>query len=95
MLLIETIRNTRLVDGGSAIGIVFPAMFALGTVLVSRYFANVHLDTDAILYGNIEFSSFDRWFVTGRDLGPQSIWVMSILCVVNVAFLGLFTKSSR
>jgi manganese/zinc/iron transport system permease protein len=95
VLLIETVRNTRLVDGGSAIGIVFPAMFALGTVLVSRYFANVHLDTDAILYGNIEFSSFDRWFVADRDLGPQSIWIMSILCVINVAFLGLFYKELK
>lgn len=95
VLLIETIRNTRLVDGGSAIGIVFPAMFALGTVLVSRYFANVHLDTDAILYGNIEFSSFDRWFLADRDLGPQSIWVMSILCVINVAFLSLFYKELK
>ncbi len=95
VLLIETIRNTRLVDGGSAIGIVFPAMFALGTVLVSRYFANVHLDTDAILYGNIEFSSFDRLFVGNRDLGPQSIWVMSILCVINSAFLWLFYKELK
>lgn len=95
VLLIESIRNTRLVDGGSAIGIVFPAMFALGTVLVSRYFANVHLDTDAILYGNIEFSSFDTLVVGGFDLGPQSLWVMGTLCVINLGFLGLFYKELK
>ena len=53
----------------AAIGIVFPAMFALGTVLVTRYFANVHLDADAILFGNIEFAAFDRVF-DGRRSGP-------------------------
>lgn len=46
-------------------GIVFPVMFALGTVIVSRYFSNVHLDSDAILMDNIEFSVFDRLTVGG------------------------------
>ncbi|MCA9877082.1 MAG: metal ABC transporter permease, partial [Thermomicrobiales bacterium] len=30
--LVEALQKTRRVDGGSAIGIIFPAMFALGTV---------------------------------------------------------------
>jgi hypothetical protein len=63
--LVETSRRTRRVDGGSAMGIVFPVMFALGTVIVSRYFSNVHLDSDAILMDNIEFSVFDRLTVGG------------------------------
>ncbi len=88
--LVEALQRTRLVDSGSAIGIVFPAMFALGTVLVSRFFANVHLDTDAILYGNIEFVNFDRLFIGDRDLGPQSLWVMGGLGIINVSFLALF-----
>ena len=33
---VEAMQRTRRVDGGAAIGIVFPAMFALGTVLVTR-----------------------------------------------------------
>jgi manganese/zinc/iron transport system permease protein len=93
--LVEALQKTRRVDGGAAIGIVFPAMFALGTVLVTRFFADVHLDTDAILYGNIEFSGFDRLYVDGRDLGPQSIWVMGILCIVNLAFVALFYKELK
>ena len=77
---VEAMQRTRLVDGGAAIGIVFPAMFALGTVLVTRQFSDVHLDADAILFGNIEFVAFDTLTIDGRDLGPQSIWVMSLLC---------------
>jgi len=93
--LVEALQRTRRLDGGAAMGIVFPAMFALGTVLVSRFFSDVHLDTDAILYGNIEFSFFERLFVGDRDLGPQSLWVMSILLVINVAFLALFYKELK
>jgi len=93
--LVEALQRTRRVDGGSAIGIVFPAMFALGTVLVSRFFADVHLDTDAILYGNIEFVNFDRLFIGDRDLGPQSLWVMGGLGVINVTFLALFYKELK
>lgn len=93
--IVEALQRSRYLDGGSAMGIVFPAMFALGTVLVSRYFANVHLDTDAILYGNIEFSFFNRFIVGDRDLGPQSIWIMSTLLVINLIFLGLFYKELK
>ncbi len=95
VLLVEALRNTRRVGGDSAIGIVFPAMFALGTVLVSRFFADVHLDTDAILYGNIEFANFDILTINGYDLGPQSLWVMSALCIINLAFIACFYKELK
>jgi manganese/zinc/iron transport system permease protein len=93
--LVAALQRSRKVDEGSAIGLVFPAMFALGTVLVSKYFANVHLDTDAILYGNIEFSFFDRFLFNGRDLGPQSVWIMSGLLVINLIFLLVFYKELK
>jgi manganese/zinc/iron transport system permease protein len=93
--LVEAMQRTRLVDGGAAIGIAFPAMFALGTVLVTRQFADIHLDADAILYGSIEFVAFDTLVIGDRDLGPQSIWVMSFLCVINLLFIGLFYKELK
>jgi manganese/zinc/iron transport system permease protein len=93
--LVEALRNTKRVGGESAIGIVFPAMFALGTFLVSKYFANVHLDTDAVLYGNIEFAAFDVFLLGGLYLGPQSLWVMGALCVINLLFVTLFFKELK
>jgi manganese/zinc/iron transport system permease protein len=93
--LVEALQNSGRVQGGEAMGIVFPAMFALGTVLVTRFFSDVHLDTDSILYGNIEFSSFDRLVVGGQDLGPQSLWIMGALVVMNVLFLALFFKELK
>jgi manganese/zinc/iron transport system permease protein len=93
--LVQALQNTQRVGSESAIGIVFPAMFALGTFLVSKYFANVHLDTDAVLYGNIEFSAFDVLRVNGLNLGPQSLWVMGALCVLNLLFVTLFFKELK
>lgn len=93
--LVEALQRTRRVEGAEAMGIVFPAMFALGTILISRYFAQVHLDTDAILFGNIEFSAFDRLIISGRDLGPQSLWVMSVLLVLNIGVLTLLYKELK
>ena len=47
------IGRSQRVGGESAIGIVFPAMFAIGTFLVSKFYRDVHLDAAAVLYGNI------------------------------------------
>lgn len=92
---VEALQNTRRVGGESAIGIVFPAMFALGTFLVTRFAANVHLDADAVLFGNIEFAPFDPLLVGEANLGPLSIWVMGALCVLNALFIGLFYKELK
>lgn len=93
--IVQTLQNTGRVGNESAIGIVFPAMFALGTFLVSKYFANVHLDTDAILYGNIEFASLDIFLLGDTNLGPQSFWVMGALCIINGLFIALFYKELK
>ena len=59
----------RLVAEDAAIGLVFPALFSLGVILISRYAGGVHLDTDVVLLGELAFAPFDRLIVAGRDLG--------------------------
>jgi manganese/zinc/iron transport system permease protein len=95
VLIVQGLERTRKLDISAAIGIAFAAMFALGTILISRFFRNVHLDTDAILFGNIEFSSFDRFYLGERDLGPASFWIMGALLVINLGFLLLFYKELK
>jgi manganese/zinc/iron transport system permease protein len=92
---VEALQNTRRVGGQAAIGIVFPAMFAFGTFLVSRFFSDVHLDTDAVLYGNIEFAAQDVLIVGDSVLGPQSFYVMGGLLLFNLLFVGLFYKELK
>lgn len=93
--LVEALERTRRLDSSAGLGIVFPAMFALGVVLITRFFTNVHLDADAILFGSIEFSFFNRLNIAGRDLGPESVWIMSVLLVMNLAFLAFFYKELK
>jgi manganese/zinc/iron transport system permease protein len=93
--LVEALQNTRKVGGESAIGIVFPAMFALGTAVVSKFYANVHIDTDAVLYGNIEFAAFDPLIINGANWGPQPLWTMGGLTLLNLLFVWLFFKELK
>lgn len=90
--LVELLTRTGLLREDASMGLVFSALFALGVVLVSRYAGDVHLDTDAVLLGEIAFAPLDRWIVGDVDLGPRSLWVMSAVLVLNGGFVTLFYK---
>ena len=93
--LVEVIRNTRLIAEDAAIGIVFPALFSMGVILIAQYAGDVHLDTDAVLLGELAFAPFDRFSIGQYDLGPRSLWVMSAILLVNLTFIGFFYKELK
>lgn len=95
VFLIEALERTRLVKTDAAIGLVFPALFALGVVLVARYASDVHLDTDAVLLGDPAFSWIERFAPAGRDLGPLALWTMGGVLLLNLAFVVLFFKELK
>lgn len=95
VVLVEALTRSGRVKQDAAIGLVFPALFALGVLVVSKYFANVHIDTDAVLYGEIAFAPFDTIVVGGRDLGPQSLWVLGGLGLLNAGFLAMLYKELK
>lgn len=93
--LVELLNSTRLVKEDAAIGLVFPVLFSLAVILISRFAGNVHLDTDAVLLGELAFAPFDRvaWF--GVDIGPRALVVGAGLVVLNLAFVSLFYKELK
>jgi manganese/zinc/iron transport system permease protein len=93
--LVEALFRTGLVKEDTAIGLVFPALFSIGVILISRYAANVHLDTDAVLLGELAFAPFDRLAVRGVDLGPKALWLAGIVGLVNLLFIALFFKELK
>jgi ABC-type Mn2+/Zn2+ transport systems, permease components len=93
--LTEALTRSRRVKEDTAIGLVFPALFALGVLLVSRFFSNVHLDTDAVLFGEIAFAPLETWRIGGRDLGPTALWTLGGLTALNAGFLALFYKELK
>ncbi|MDX1419640.1 MAG: metal ABC transporter permease [Rubricoccaceae bacterium] len=93
--LIEALGNTRLVKGDAAIGLVFPALFSIGVILIARYASGVHLDTDAVLLGDLAFAWIERVEAGGRDLGPQALWVVAALLGLDLLFVVLFYKELK
>ncbi len=53
VVLTEIIQRSGLVKQDAALGLAFPFLFAIAVILVTRYADNVHLDTDAVLVGEI------------------------------------------
>ncbi|MCD4748841.1 MAG: metal ABC transporter permease [Thermoanaerobaculales bacterium] len=93
--LIEALHRTRLVAEDAATGLVFPAFFSLGVIMVSRWAGNVHLDTDSVLLGELAFAPFDRWIVAGKDLGPSALWMMSGILVLNLVLILVAAKELK
>ncbi len=71
VVLVEFIQKTKLVKEDTAIGLVFPVLFSIGVIMIAKNANEVHLDTDAILLGELAFAPFDRVLVDGSDLGPK------------------------
>jgi manganese/zinc/iron transport system permease protein len=93
--LVELLIRTQRVREDAAIGLVFTALFSAGILLVSLFADDVHLDTDSVLLGELAFAPFERLEVAGYDLGPQSLWVMSGILLLNVVFIAVFYKELK
>jgi manganese/zinc/iron transport system permease protein len=93
--LVELLHGTRLVREDAAIGLVFPVLFSLGVILISRFAGDVHLDIDAVLLGELAFAPFTRFVVLGYDLGPRTLYIMGGILLLNVLFLLLFYKELK
>jgi manganese/zinc/iron transport system permease protein len=93
--LVELLQRTRLVREDAAIGLVFPILFSIAVILISRYAGNVHLDTDVVLLGELAFAPFDRFIVRGHDLGPLQLYVMGGILILNAIFILLFYKELK
>lgn len=93
--LVELLNKTRLVKEDAAIGIVFPVLFSIGVILIARFAGDVHLDTDAVLLGELAFVPFDRFIVGGNDLGPKALFVMSGVGLLTGLFILIFYKELK
>lgn len=93
--LTEMLSRTRLVSEDSAIGIVFPFLFAIAIILITRHADSVHLDTDAVLMGELAFAPFNRWIWAGRDMGAKALYTTAILLLLNLGLIALFFKELK
>lgn len=86
----EYLTRTGLIAGDAPQGLVFPALFSVGVILVSLEFSDVHLDTHTVLVGDLNLAGFRQLTVGGVDVGPASLYVMLGVAALNAAFICLF-----
>lgn len=95
VVLVEKIQNTKLVKEDTAIGLVFPALFSIGVIMIAQFANDVHLDIDAVLLGELAFTPFDRFYFDGVDIGPKSLWVIGIILLLTLLLLFSFFKELK
>ncbi|CAK7034216.1 metal ABC transporter permease [Tissierella sp.] len=95
VFLTEMLNSTKLVSEDSAIGIVFPLLFSIAIIIISRYAGSVHLDTDSVLLGELAFAPFDRMRIFGVDIGAKSMYSMGIILIINLLFVIIFFKELK
>lgn len=95
VFLVELGNRSRRLQEDASIGVVFPALFSIGVILISRYAGQVDLDLDCVLYGEIAYTPWDLLEVGGRSLGPRALWINGIILLVDLVFVGLFYKELK
>lgn len=95
VVLVEALGATRLIKEDAAIGLSFPLFFSIGVILISKFAGNVHLDTDAVLLGELAFVPFNRLSIWGMDLGPSAMYELGGIVIINFMLIQRFYKELK
>ncbi len=94
VVLSEVLARSRLVRMDAAIGLVFPALFAAGVLLIALNARNLHLDVDSVLLGEIGFVWLNTYRVAGVAV-PVSVLTLGVVLVVNLCAVLAFWKELK
>lgn len=94
VVLTELLVSTRKVKDDAAIGLVFPALFSAGVLLLNLYARDVHIDTHTVLLGEIGFVWLDTIAIGGYAV-PQALVWMGVVTLVNALFVVLLFKELK
>ena len=95
VFLVEIFNRSRRLTEDASIGVVFPALFSVGVILISRYAAQVDLDLDCVLHGEIAYAPWDDLLVGAVSLGPKALWVNGFTLLLNLTVIGFFYKELK
>jgi manganese/zinc/iron transport system permease protein len=90
----EALARSGLVRMDAAIGLVFPALFALGVLLINVFARDVHIDQHAVLLGEIGFVWLDTVQVAGLPV-PRAMLTLAVMLAINLAFVLLLFKELK
>lgn len=92
--LTQLLVQSRKVRSDASIGLVFPALFSIGVLLLNVYARDVHIDTHTVLLGEIGFIWLDTVSFAGIDV-PQALLWMGMMTLLNIGFVSLFYKELK
>ncbi|SIQ82998.1 manganese/zinc/iron transport system permease protein [Alkalispirochaeta americana] len=92
---VETLNKTGLLTSDASLGILFPALFSIGVILVSRRYSGIPLSEGSILMGDITFSALQQLQVGSLVLGPRALYRMGAILLLNALFILLFYKELK
>ena len=92
--LVELLGKTNLVQYDDAIGVIFPLLFALAVILISKYAGNAHLDTDMVLMGEVIYAGLNTVEIGGVEI-PAAALKMGSLVAIIAAFITIFYKELK
>lgn len=95
VFLVELFNRTHRLKEDASIGVVFPALFSIGVLLVSRYAADVDLDLDCVLYGEIAYTPWDVLVISGSEIGPKALWVNGFVLLFDLVLVLLLYKELK
>ncbi len=95
VILTEVLHNTGLVSEDSSIGVVFPLLFSIAIIIISKYAGSAHLDTDAVLLGELAFARYNRFVLFGIDLGAKAFFTMGTILILNLTLIIVFFKELK
>lgn len=79
----------------SAIGLVFPFLFSIAVILISKYSKNAHIDIDSVLLGEIAFAPFNRLVLFGVDVGAKALYSSGLILLLNLLYIKAFFKEIK
>ena len=92
-VIIEFIHTRTRVKQDAAIGFAFSTLFAVGVLLTAIYTAQIDLDAECVLYGEIAFVALDAPVtVAGLALAPPVVLRMGLVLLGVVALILAFYK---
>ena len=94
VILTEALARSRLVRMDAAIGLVFPALFAAGVILISLYARKVHIDVETVLLGEIGFVWLHTIPIGGAAV-PVAVASLGAVLVVNLVFVVALWKELK
>lgn len=93
--LTEELSKKGRIFHDASMGIVFTTLFAIGVIIISLFAANVDIDQECVLYGEIAYVPWDLWIWRGTNMGPRPVWILGMVLVINISFITLMYKELK